>query len=416
VTKLIATAADYDQDGIPDDVDNCPTVYNPDQVDSDIPEDGIGDACTYSEVVPEGSNVVVELGDDVTITFDNVSGSEQLEMEVTTTPPDEVPIQFVVLPSSVPTYYGVTSDVSFDQFEICIEYDDAGLTEAQENNLFILHYPESGGLFSNITTYRDTENNIVCGEASDFSAFMVAVEAICGDVNFTGSVDIDDVVYLIAYIFSGGPEPVPYGSGDANCSETVDIDDVVWLITYIFSGGLEPCDCEPELAEVCVFLNDGGQSIIPDSWNTLEIWVENGIEVYAFTLGFEITWYGSGALTWDMGFGSHPPVLYSSEAVNSFDLFIIADQDFDHVSPDHLILGGSSLPGGSTFPPDRSRLFTTLTFLAQGNLDSLCVKPYFYPPVGEWEFIDTNLVSIPPDFCGAEITNPQDPVAPPWCF
>lgn len=63
-----------------------------------------------------------------------------------------------------------------------------------------------------------------------------------GDVNSSGLVDVDDVVYLIAYIFSGGPEPVCDGiSGDVNCSSGVDVDDVVYLIDYIFSGGPPPC-------------------------------------------------------------------------------------------------------------------------------------------------------------------------------
>ena len=65
---------------------------------------------------------------------------------------------------------------------------------------------------------------------------------LCGDANDDASVDISDVVYLIAYIFSGGSAPSPLDAGDANCDSTVDISDVVYLIAYIFSGGLAPCE------------------------------------------------------------------------------------------------------------------------------------------------------------------------------
>ena len=63
-----------------------------------------------------------------------------------------------------------------------------------------------------------------------------------GDANSDGSVDISDVVYLIAYIFSGGlaPKPHPVGSGDPDCSKHVDIGDVVYLLARIFSGGSPP--------------------------------------------------------------------------------------------------------------------------------------------------------------------------------
>jgi len=64
---------------------------------------------------------------------------------------------------------------------------------------------------------------------------------VCGDADASGAVDIDDVVYLIAYIFSGGSAPVPLDAGDADCSGAIDIDDVVYLINYIFSGGPAPC-------------------------------------------------------------------------------------------------------------------------------------------------------------------------------
>jgi 3',5'-cyclic AMP phosphodiesterase CpdA len=64
---------------------------------------------------------------------------------------------------------------------------------------------------------------------------------ICGDANGDAAVDIADAVYLIAYIFSGGPAPNPLAAGDANCDGEVDIADVVYLVNYIFSGGAAPC-------------------------------------------------------------------------------------------------------------------------------------------------------------------------------
>jgi hypothetical protein len=75
-------------------------------------------------------------------------------------------------------------------------------------------------------------------------------EFICGDANVSGgdpAVDIDDVVFLINYVFAGGPAPCPPQAGDANCSGgdiPIDIDDIVYLINYIFASGPAPCaDC-----------------------------------------------------------------------------------------------------------------------------------------------------------------------------
>lgn len=68
------------------------------------------------------------------------------------------------------------------------------------------------------------------------------------DANNDGNINISDAVYLISYIFSDGPSPIPHeiGSGDADCSGGVNISDAVYLISYIFSGGPLPsatCDC-----------------------------------------------------------------------------------------------------------------------------------------------------------------------------
>ena len=47
--------------------------------------------------------------------------------------------------------------------------------------------------------------------------------------------------YLIS---AGGPPPDPIEFGDAACIGDIDIDDVAYLISYIFSGGNSPCDAD----------------------------------------------------------------------------------------------------------------------------------------------------------------------------
>lgn len=64
-----------------------------------------------------------------------------------------------------------------------------------------------------------------------------------GDADFSGIVNISDAVYLINYIFAGGPAPHPIKLvGDADCNGAISISDAVYIINYIFSGGPAPCN------------------------------------------------------------------------------------------------------------------------------------------------------------------------------
>jgi hypothetical protein len=65
-----------------------------------------------------------------------------------------------------------------------------------------------------------------------------------GDVNGDFIVNISDAVFLISYIFGGGPAPDPLEFGDVDCNGIVNISDAVYLINYIFGGGPAPCDWE----------------------------------------------------------------------------------------------------------------------------------------------------------------------------
>ena len=69
---------------------------------------------------------------------------------------------------------------------------------------------------------------------------------LCGDADLSGIVTISDAVFLINYIFAGGPEPLSASSFDADCNGIVTISDAVYLINYIFAGGPSPCSgCSP---------------------------------------------------------------------------------------------------------------------------------------------------------------------------
>jgi hypothetical protein len=102
-----------------------------------------------------------------------------------------------------------------------IEFDDPITVEAKPLDLVVTAY--------NKRTY---------------TAEVAVYGVLCGDANASGGVDVDDAVYLIAYVFSGGPPPDPLAVGDVDCSGAIDIDDIVHLVAYIFSGGNVPCDAD----------------------------------------------------------------------------------------------------------------------------------------------------------------------------
>jgi len=69
---------------------------------------------------------------------------------------------------------------------------------------------------------------------------IYVVETLWGDANRDGDVSVSDVVYLINFLFKGGPPPNPFNIVDTNCDGEVSISDAVYLVNYLFKGGPEP--------------------------------------------------------------------------------------------------------------------------------------------------------------------------------
>jgi hypothetical protein len=73
-----------------------------------------------------------------------------------------------------------------------------------------------------------------------YAVNIVHASGGAGDANGDGLTNVGDVVFVINYVFRGGPAPDPVEAGDANCDDAVNIGDAVSLISYIFGGGPAP--------------------------------------------------------------------------------------------------------------------------------------------------------------------------------
>ena len=208
---------DSDGDGILDPFDNCPTVPNPTQADFD--GDGIGDAC-----------------DPCTDT--DADGFGNPGFPANTCPTDNCPNVYN------PSQSDYDGDAIGDACDACTDSDADG-------------YGDPG--FPANTCPTDNCPNVYnpLQEDTDGDGIGDSCETCCllrGDIDHNGTgPDIADLVYLVTYMFGGGPTPPceePVGSGyyaeaDIDGSGTgPDIADLVALVNYMFGGCpgcLVPC-------------------------------------------------------------------------------------------------------------------------------------------------------------------------------
>ena len=63
------------------------------------------------------------------------------------------------------------------------------------------------------------------------------------DCDPTGEITISDLVYLVAYMFGGGPAPIDMATADFGDDGAADISDLIYLVEYMFRDGPPPPNC-----------------------------------------------------------------------------------------------------------------------------------------------------------------------------
>ncbi|MFN8179615.1 MAG: FG-GAP-like repeat-containing protein [bacterium] len=124
----------------------------------------------YSAYTGTGTNVQVTLGPAVTATFDQVTseGITSVNVESAGPPP---PAGFQIVPVSPPVYDDISTTATFTgQVTVCLHYNDTDVV-GSEANLKMYHF--ASGSWVDVTSSLDTNANIVCGQSTSLSPFVI---------------------------------------------------------------------------------------------------------------------------------------------------------------------------------------------------------------------------------------------------
>ncbi|RKX17007.1 MAG: hypothetical protein DRP51_11585, partial [Candidatus Zixiibacteriota bacterium] len=161
---------DTDLDGVGDDSDNCPLVYNPNQTDSD--SDNIGDLC---DNCPNDSN------------SDQADGDGDQLGDVCDNCPD----------NNNPGQEDTDADNVGDLCDICPDDYDPAQTDIDDD-----------GIGDGCDNCPEVANHSQIDSDGDGIGDVCDSGPICGDVNNDNAYNLLDAIYIITDLYKNGPGPI----------------------------------------------------------------------------------------------------------------------------------------------------------------------------------------------------------------
>ena len=189
--------------------------------------------------------------------------------------------------------------------------------------------------------------------------------------------------------------------------------------------------------DVSIQVNGGGPQnhLYIGRENVIEILVKNNIKLGGASWGFELSsGYGMHNFTFLAGHGG---ITTGGTVING--MIKIHDEIFDAggntwatsatfnegYATDTLILGGTTFPnepGFNAYLPSRYEHSTIYSFKIYVPDDTsllgeqLCIDNIFFPPAGDWIFVDSSRFPITPNYQDKSNTSDSITDAPPVCF
>ena len=86
-------------------------------------------------------------------------------------------------------------------------------------------------------------SNVVIADTDTTFGYQAEVlPSVRGDVNKDNKKNLTDIIYLVNYVFKGGPAPDPVDLGNVNCSSGApNLTDIIYMVNYVFKGAKAPC-------------------------------------------------------------------------------------------------------------------------------------------------------------------------------
>jgi len=234
---------DTDVDGVPDIDDNCPYHFNPDQENFDAV--GPGDSCSMPSYLSP-LTVVARYVAPAPPAPTNPPGDPNVNLKVID--PDGLYIgadSVSVITNTIggsANYYQVNGN------------DSVVIVDPKTGNYTVEVIPEDEagpgekylvGIRIDGTVESVDEAKLVPAQGERDTVFIFNIPYAFGDADGGRDVNIGDALFIISYIFSGGPDPIPLSSADADCGGDINIGDVLLIIDFIFGGPLPDPGCGP---------------------------------------------------------------------------------------------------------------------------------------------------------------------------